>query len=382
MTSILHDPVELAIAMIREPSVTGGSDTAQDVLAQALETLGFRVSRHPFDGVDNLYARLGSASPNFCFAGHTDVVPPGDVGAWTSDPFKPEIRNGRLYGRGAADMKCAIAAFVSACARMLQGEGQPRGSISLLITGDEEGPSVHGTRRLLPAIYEAGERIDHCLVGEPTSENAVGDVIKNGRRGSLNGVICVHGLQGHVAYPEKAGNPVPVLLDLLAGLRAASLDQGSEGFQPSNLEITSIDVGNPAHNVIPPLASARFNIRFNPRHSGNSLTEQIRTILARKQSDMRVTCDISVSGEAFYTAPGRLTDILAGAVKAETGQQSMLSTSGGTSDARFIKDFCPVAELGLRNETAHKVDEHVGVDEIETLCRIYQRVLEAYFRSA
>ncbi|MDP3737782.1 MAG: succinyl-diaminopimelate desuccinylase [Hyphomonadaceae bacterium] len=382
MTEHLDDPVALAQALIRQPTVNPCHDGAQDLLAGALESLGFRTKRYPFEGVDNLYARLGTEAPNFCFAGHTDVVPVGDAAGWTTDPFGAEIKDGVLYGRGACDMKGAIAAFVVAAARLVRDHGPPKGSISLLITGDEEGPGLHGTRRLLPAVIADGEKLDHCLVGEPTSEDIIADIVKNGRRGSLNGVIKTTGRQGHVAYPEKSANPVPVLLDALAKLRAIKLDNGSPGFQPSNLEVTTIDVGNPAHNVIAASATAKFNIRFNPNHKGDDLMARIAQLIGSAQGPVGITTEMRVSGEAFYTQPGRLTDLIVAAVKAETGRTPLLTTGGGTSDARYIKDVCPVAELGVRNEMAHKVDECIPVDEIETLCRIYYRLLASYFAAA
>ncbi len=382
MTEILHDPIALAQALIRERTVNPCDDGAQDLLADALESMGFSVKRYPFEGVDNMYARLGGAQPNLCFAGHTDVVPVGDEAGWTVDPFGAEIRDGVLYGRGASDMKGAIAAFVAATARYLDDHGRPPGSISLLITGDEEGPGLHGTRRLLPAVIADGETLDHCIVGEPTSEEVIADIVKNGRRGSLNGVIRAVGRQGHVAYPEKSANPVPVLLDALNKLRGMTLDTGSPGFQPSNLEVTTIDVGNPAHNVIPAQATAKFNIRFNPNHKGDDLMARIQQLLGTTVNGVTITVEQRVSGEAFYTKPGKLTDLIVGAVKAETGREPQLTTGGGTSDARYIKDVCPVAELGVRNEMAHKVDECIPVDEIETLCRIYYRLLASYFAAA
>ncbi|HOZ26196.1 MAG TPA: succinyl-diaminopimelate desuccinylase [Hyphomonadaceae bacterium] len=382
MTDFLHDPIALSQALIRQPTVNPCHDGAQDVLADALESIGFRTKRYHFDGVDNLYARLGGASPNFCFAGHTDVVPVGDAAGWTVDPFGAEIRDGIMYGRGTSDMKGAIAAFVSATARYLADHGAPQGSISLLITGDEEGPGLHGTRRLLPAVIADGEVIDHCIVGEPTSEDVIADIVKNGRRGSLNAVIKAVGKQGHAAYPEKSANPMPVLLDALQKLRDMKLDDGSPGFQPSNLEITTIDVGNAAHNVIPASATAKFNIRFNPNHTGAQLMERISKLISTTERGVTVTVDQRVTGEAFYTQPGKLTDIIVSAVKAETGREPALTTGGGTSDARYIKDVCPVAELGVRNEMAHKVDECIPVDEIETLCRIYYRLLASYFAAA
>jgi succinyl-diaminopimelate desuccinylase len=382
MIDTLLDPVSLAQALIRQPTVNPCHDGAQDVLAEALETLGFCTKRYPFEGVDNLYARLGGAAPNFCFAGHTDVVPVGDAAGWSVDPFGAEIRDGVLYGRGTSDMKGAIAAFVSATARYVADHGRPSGSISLLITGDEEGPGLHGTRRLLPAVLADGETIDHCIVGEPTSEDRIADIVKNGRRGSLNCVLKAVGRQGHAAYPEKSANPMPVMLDALQKLRALKLDNGSPGFQPSNLEITTIDVGNTAHNVIPAQALAKFNIRFNPNHTGADLMARLEQLIGSGRDGVHLSLEMRVTGEAFYTEPGRLTELIVAAVEAETGRKPDLTTGGGTSDARYIKDVCPVAELGVRNEMAHKVDEHIPVDEIETLCRIYYRLLAGYFAAA
>ena len=382
MTDALHDPISLAQALIRQQTVNPCHDGAQDVLADALESLGFRTKRYPFDGVDNLYARLGGAAPNLCFAGHTDVVPVGDTAGWTVDPFGAEIRDGVMYGRGTSDMKGAIAAFVSASARYIADHGRPQGSISLLITGDEEGPGLHGTRRLLPAVIADGEVLDHCIVGEPTSEDRIADIVKNGRRGSLNAVLKAVGKQGHAAYPEKSANPMPVLLDALQKLREIKLDNGSPGFQPSNLEITTIDVGNAAHNVIPAQATAKFNIRFNPNHTGADLMARLSQLIGAGRDGVTLSLDMRVTGEAFYTQPGKFTDLVVAAVEAETGRKPDLTTGGGTSDARYIKDVCPVAELGVRNEMAHKVDENIPVDEIETLCRIYYRLLAGYFAAA
>jgi succinyl-diaminopimelate desuccinylase len=381
-TQHIDDPVALSQALIRQATVNPCHDSAQDLLAEALESLGFRTKRYHFEGVDNLYARLGTAQPNFCFAGHTDVVPVGDAASWTTDPFGAEIRGDVLYGRGATDMKTSIAAFTVAVARFVRDHGPPKGSISLLITGDEEGPGLYGTRRLLPAVIADGEKLDHCIVGEPTSEDVIADIVKNGRRGSLNGVIRAIGKQGHVAYPEKSANPVPILLDALQKLRAMKLDNGSPGFQPSNLEVTTVDVGNVAHNVIPAQGMAKFNIRFNPNHKGDDLMARIRQLLGGGEKGVELSVEMRVTGEAFYTNPGRLTDLIVASVKAETGRTPQLTTGGGTSDARYIKDVCPVAELGVRNEMAHKVDEHIPVDEIETLCRIYYRLLASYFAAA
>ncbi len=388
--SRLSDPLALAQDLISRPSVTPADAGALDVLQTALETLGFTVMRHKIEEVDNLYARLGSEAPNLCFAGHTDVVPPGDEAAWTSPPFEPILRNDRLWGRGACDMKTAIAAFVAACARRVEGAGRPSGSLSLLITGDEEGPGVHGTKAVLPVIHDAGERIDHCVVGEPTSVSRLADTVKIGRRGSLNAVITVTGRQGHVAYPERAQNPLPVLLSLLERLRTHTLDAGpTPHFQPSNLEITSIDVGNPTHNVIPAKATARLNIRFNVSHCGADLERWIQQeahAAANRQAGFEgaVDADINVTGEAFLTqagptAAGRFVEVVRQAVLTETGAEPVLSTGGGTSDARFIKDYAPVVELGLVGTSMHQVDEHASVADLEGLTRIYQRLIDGYF---
>jgi succinyl-diaminopimelate desuccinylase len=341
------------------------------------------VNRLQFADVSNLYARLGDGRPHFCFAGHTDVVPPGDLKAWSADPFGAEIRDGFLYGRGAADMKSAIAAMVAAVSNFLAERGPSglKGSISFLITGDEEGPALHGTRQVLAEIASQGERLDHCLVGEPTSESRLGDVIKNGRRGSLNAHIVVHGVQGHVAYPEKAKNPLPALLDFLEGLRKRKLDEGDPGFQPSNLEITTIDADNGAHNLIPARAEAKLNIRFNPRWTGASLKQWVEEAAEAASDDGRVRFEtrIAVGGEPFLTPQGPFVSLIAEAIENITGVAPQFSTSGGTSDARFIKDYCPVIEFGLQNATAHMVDERVRVDDIRALARIYAKALGRYF---
>jgi len=381
----LADPLPLAQALMRRRSVTPADDDVLAVLTDALEPLGFRVKRYRFGEVDNIYARRGDSAPNFCFAGHLDVVPPGDVAAWTSDPFAAEVRDGRLYGRGAADMKAAIAAMTSAVAQFDNDGGVQNGSISFLITLDEEGPAVDGTRKVLEAIAAEGERIDHCLVGEPTSVEHVADTVKNGRRGSLNAVITVTGRQGHVAYPRLAVNPVNVLLDVVHHLRRRILDSGAPGFDASNLEITSIDVGNVAHNVIPARATAKFNIRFNTHHTGEALLdwiEECRQRAGRFAAGAEIVVDARVTGEPFYTRPGMFTDLIAEATRETLGRAPELSTTGGTSDARFIKDFCPVAELGLQNATAHMVDENVAVHDVRELARIYTAILKRYFAPA
>jgi succinyl-diaminopimelate desuccinylase len=333
-----------------------------------------------FGEIENLYAKSGEGRPNLCFAGHTDVVPPGEAANWARPPFSGAVEAGVLYGRGAADMKGAVGAFAAAAGRVL-ARGAIRGAISLLITGDEEGIAEDGTRAVVDALAAEGEAIDHCIVGEPTSQAALGDMIKIGRRGSLNSTLVVEGAQGHVAYPDRAANPAPVLVRLLSRLIERRLDDGFEGFQPSNLEITTIDVGNPATNVIPARASARINIRFNPAHTGADLAAWIETE-ARSAGEGfagKVTAATRISGEAFLTRPGPFTDLVAGAVETVTGRTPELSTSGGTSDARFIRRLCPVVELGLVGTTMHKIDEQVAVADIERLTDVYERLIINYF---
>ncbi len=380
------DPLDLSRALIRCPSVTPEDAGALDVLEEALMRLGFACHRLTFSeagtaDVDNLYARVGSGGPNFCFAGHTDVVPAGDRAAWTHDPFAAEVNAGRLYGRGAADMKSAIACFVAAVSRFLARRGRDFGaSISLMITGDEEGPSVNGTAKVLEWLKGRGEGIDACLVGEPTNPAALGEMIKIGRRGSLNGRLAVHGTQGHAAYPHLADNPIPRLIRMLAAIDGTPLDKGTEHFQPSTVTITSVDVGNPTSNVIPAAARAAFNIRFNDRHTADSL----KTWLTERCAGVggRFDLEVEVSGEAFLTPPGPLSDLVASAVKRVTGRTPELTTAGGTSDARFIKDHCPVVEFGITGETAHKVDENVAVADVRALADIYQAVLDGFFPEA
>jgi succinyl-diaminopimelate desuccinylase len=374
----LTDPIPLAQALMRRPSVTPDEAGVMDLAQRSLEALGFRVQRYKFGLVDNLYARFGGAAPNFCFAGHLDVVPPG--AGWASDPFAAEIRDGVLYGRGATDMKTAIAAMIAATENFLRG-GAPKGSISFLLTCDEEGPAVDGTKRVLEALAAEGETIDHCLVGEPTSEARVGDVIKNGRRGSLNVVLTMDGKQGHVAYPKRARNPVGPLVETLAALKARKLDDGAPGFDASNLEVTSVDVGNAAHNVIPQRAMAKLNIRFNTNHTAESLLAWIDETANAAAARAGTTYSRTISSQslAFYTDPGPFTDLLRAAVQDSFGITPELATTGGTSDARFFRLYCPVAELGLRNETAHMVDEHCAVEDVRTLARCYEAVLQRYF---
>ena len=374
------DAVALTRNLVRLPSVTPADAGAMDVVERALTGLGFVCRRMRFGEIENLYARLGTSGPNLCFAGHTDVVPVGDEAAWTAPPFGAEVTDGILIGRGAVDMKSAIAAFIGAASRVVE-RGPPSGSISLLITGDEEGVATHGTRAVVEALISQGERIDHCIVGEPTSATTLGDMIKIGRRGSLNAQVVVEGRQGHVAYPDRAANPVPVLVRLLARLQARELDRGFEGFQPSNLEVTTIDVGNAASNVIPARATARLNIRFNPGHTGKALADWVtgEAQAAGAGFDGRVIVTPSISGEAFLTQPGDFTDLVARAIAETVGVTPELSTTGGTSDARFIRAMCPVVEFGLVGATMHAVDERVPVAEIETLSRLYERIVERYF---
>jgi len=363
--------------------VTPADEGALNVLQQALGALGFRCTRLPFSepgtpDVDNLYARLGEGGRNFCFAGHSDVVPVGDRARWTIDPFGATVSGDALYGRGAADMKGAIAAFIAASARFKAARGGALpGSISLLITGDEEGPSINGTKKMLAALAAKGETLDACLVGEPTNPTRLGEMIKIGRRGSLSGWLRVMGTQGHTAYPHLADNPIPRLVRMLSALTENTLDDGTPHFQPSNVQVTSVDVGNPATNVIPAEARATFNIRFNDRHSGKSLEAWLRRAFDAVGGAYEL--NLQVSGEAFLTPPGPLSSLIARASKTVTGLEPELSTTGGTSDARFIKDYCPVAEFGLIGQTMHKVDERVSLADLEALTRIYLAVLEGYF---
>ncbi|MBO6635243.1 succinyl-diaminopimelate desuccinylase [Parvibaculum sp.] len=379
-----YDPLDIAVELIRCPSVTPEDGGALGVLERWLGPLGFTCERMRFSAegtpdVDNLYARYGSGGPHFCFAGHTDVVPVGDANAWTCDPFAADIKDGRLYGRGAADMKSAVASFAAAAERLVSDGFQ--GSISLLITGDEEGPGINGTKKMLEALAARGETIDHCLVGEPTCVERLGDMVKVGRRGSINGWLTVTGTQGHVAYPHLADNPIPRLLEMLRRLDTHVLDEGTDYFQPSNLEVTTVDIGNTATNVIPGAARATVNIRFNDRHTGASLDRWMRNVLDEVTAEMggSYTFKTSISGEAFITEAGPFSALIAEAVEQVTGITPELSTSGGTSDARFIRAYAPVVEFGLPNATMHKVDENAGVDEISRLADVYEAILRGYF---
>lgn len=366
------DPLELAQALIRCASVTPADAGAQTVLASALEALGFTVTRLRYGEIENLFARIGTEGPHICFAGHTDVVPEG-ASSWSSGPFSGEVRDGVLYGRGACDMKGAIAAFVAATADYLK-QGTPKGSISLLITGDEEGPAVDGTVRVLEWMQANGQVPDFCIVGEPTNPAALGDMIKVGRRGSVNMTLTVHGIQGHVAYPHRVDNPVHRLARIAAALTAAPIDAGSAFFEPTSIQLTSIDVGNAATNVVPASARMMLNIRFNERHSGASLAAWVRATAERYAE--RLDLDVSISGESFLTPVGPEIEALTAAIAEATGRQPKLDTGGGTSDARFIARYCPVAEFGLVGQTMHQVDERVPVDELRDLVRIYRAALD------
>ena len=374
------DPVALTQELIRRPSVTPADEGAMDVVQRTLEGLGFSCRRMKFGEIENLYARYGTASPNLCFAGHTDVVPVGDAAAWSRQAFAADIVDGMLIGRGAVDMKSAVAAFAAAAAKAIAA-GQVSGSLSFLITGDEEGVATHGTKMVVEALAAEGEVIDHCVVGEPSSAETFGDMIKIGRRGSINTWITVDGRQGHVAYPHRAANPIPVLIDLLARLQNHVLDEGYTGFQPSNLEVTTVDVGNAATNVIPAQAKARLNIRFNPAHKGAELAAWIEAEAAKSREGFSgtITVEPVISGEAFLTEPGAFTDLVAAAVQDVAGAAPELSTTGGTSDARFIRALCPVVELGLVGKTMHAVDERAPVQEIHDLQKVYERLIERYF---
>jgi len=372
------DPVELTKKLVQCPSITPKDEGALDILQQALESLGFNCTRLLFEdtdtpNVDNLYARRGTGSPHFCYAGHTDVVPVGALEDWQFGPFDATVEGGVLYGRGTSDMKGGISAFVAAVSEIKNDHG----SISLLITGDEEGPAINGTVKMLDWLKENGEIPDICLVGEPTNVTEIGDMAKIGRRGSLNGTLTIHGTQGHVAYPDLADNPIPRLVRILDKLISTDLDQGNEFFQPSNLEVVSIDVGNQATNVIPMDAAAKFNIRFNNEHTADELIKWIKDIC--DSDGGRHTLDIKVSGDASLTEEGTLSELIRRSIYDVTGKNVELSTSGGTSDARFIKNYCPVAEFGLVNKTIHKVNECVDIDDLYLLKDIYIHMLNSYF---
>lgn len=381
------DPIALAQALIRCPSVTPAEGGALTLVGDVLVAAGFATERMPFSApgtpdVENLYARMGVGDPCLVFAGHTDVVPPGAMDAWTVDPFGGETRGGRLFGRGAADMKGAVAASVAAVLQHLAEYGPPAGSIAFILTGDEEGPAVNGTAKIVAALQARGARFHGCVLGEPTNPDAMGAMIKIGRRGSLSGDIIVRGRQGHVAYPDLAQNPIDALFRVMSALKGQPLDAGTAAFLPSNLEFTSVDVGNAARNIIPDAARAAFNVRFNDLWTSATLADELGRRIAAINEPM--VCELTVlptNAEAFLTKPGPFVAHLMAAVVAETGRTPALSTTGGTSDARFLRQLCPVAEFGLVGRTMHQIDEHVDVADILTLTRIYRRVIERFFAS-
>ncbi|WP_296105643.1 succinyl-diaminopimelate desuccinylase [uncultured Agrobacterium sp.] len=391
------DPVSNLAGLIRCPSVTPAEGGALALLETLLSPLGFEVDRvvateDSTPDVENLYARLGTDGPHLMFAGHTDVVPVGDEAAWSHPPFAAEIAGGEMFGRGAVDMKGGIACFVAAIARHIEKHGKPKGSVSFLITGDEEGPSINGTSKLLEWAAAKGERWDACVVGEPTNPNQLGDMIKIGRRGSLSGRITVQGIQGHAAYPHLADNPIRGMLQLTHALMDPPFDNGTDNFQPSNLEVTTIDTGNAATNVIPARATASFNIRFNDTWTAETLRAEIIRRLDAAAADGALRPDRTPvnyeivwadrPSHVFLTRNNALISSLSGAVAEVTGLEPKLSTTGGTSDARFIKDYCPVVEFGLVGQTMHMVDERVAVADLETLTRIYETFIERWFGHA
>ncbi|CAN5469344.1 succinyl-diaminopimelate desuccinylase [soil metagenome] len=383
----MTDALSIARDLLRCPSVTPADAGALGVLEKLLGAAGFEVHRVTFSqpgaaDIDNLYARIGTVGPHITFAGHTDVVPPGDDAAWTHGAFAGDVKDGILYGRGAVDMKGGIACSVAAALDYLAANGgEPKGSISFLITGDEEDIAVNGTVKLLKWAAERGEKFDHCVLGEPSNVNEMGDCIKTGRRGSLTGLLTVTGIQGHVAYPHRASNPVPDIATLISALSGDPLDQGTDHFQPSNLEFTSVDVGNPASNVIPAQARARFNIRYNDCHTQDSLRALIEERMT-KASGNRIKASIAwepSNADVFLTKPGPFTDLVVAAIEEVTGRKPDLNTGGGTSDARFITHYCPVLEFGLVGQTMHQIDERTPVSDLEKLTKIYRGVLDRYF---
>ena len=394
MTELSH-PAQILAELIRCPSVTPLEGGALNYLEQRLTASGFRVQRVTFEdentpAVENLYARLGTDGPNLCFAGHTDVVPVGNEAAWSKAPFSADVRDGQLYGRGAVDMKGGIACFIAAVEDLLeQGKAFP-GSISFLITGDEEGPAINGTDKLLKWVKEQGETLDACLLGEPTNPDSIGDAVKIGRRGSISGTITVSGTQGHAAYPHLADNPIPRLIKLVDALLTEPLDEGTDTFQPTNLEVTSMDVGNPSVNVIPAKAEAKFNVRFNDTWSADSLKEELIRRLDQgagtppyRGSNQRTAYHIEWRdrpSHVFLTRDDKLIDAVRDACEAVTGRRPEISTGGGTSDARFIKDYAPVVEFGLVGQTMHQVDERVDLADLDTLTAIYKNFIEEYFK--
>ena len=376
--------LKLSKELIRKPSITPKDAGAINLLAKNLRSLGFKCQIINFKNVKNLYAKLGKSSPNFCYAGHTDVVPPGDVNDWSVNPFKPQIKNNKLIGRGANDMKASIACFVTAVSKFKNKNKNKKfkGSISLLITGDEEGEAVNGTKKVVEFLKKEREKIDFCLVGEPTNPNKLGEMIKIGRRGSITGKLTIIGTQGHVAYPQRANNPSSILVKILKIIKEIKLDKGTKNFQASNLEVTKISIDNHADNVIPGSAEAVFNIRFNNKHSSNSLKRKLNIIFKSitKKAKCKFNINYRVSGEAFLTKPNKTTYMVQRIIKKITKIKPKLSTTGGTSDARFIRKIAPCLEFGLVGKTMHKVDESVSLSDLKKLTNIYLNILENYFK--
>ena len=374
--------LKLAKELIRKPSITPKDAGAINVLAKNLESLGFKCRLLNFKNVKNLYAKLGTSSPNFCYAGHTDVVPPGNISDCSFNPFKPTIKNNKLIGRAANDMKSSIACFVAAVSRFKAKNEKFGGSISLLITGDEEGAAINGTEKVVEYLKKKKEKIDFCIVGEPTNPNKLGEMIKIGRRGSITGKLTIFGIQGHVAYPDRANNPSDVMVKILKKIKEIKLDRGTKNFQASNLEITKINIDNHADNVIPGAAKAVFNIRFNNKHSSNSLKKKLNTVFKSmvKKANCKFNINYQVSGEAFLTKPNRTTYMVQNTIKKITQIKPKLSTTGGTSDARFIKKIAPCLEFGLVGKTMHKVDESVPLSDLKKLTNIYLNILKNYFK--
>ena len=378
---MLISELKLAKELIRKPSVTPEDAGAINLLAKNLKSLGFNCKLVNFKNIKNLYAKLGKSSPNFCYAGHTDVVPPGNISDWSINPFKPVVKNNKLIGRGASDMKASIACFVAAVSKFKNKNKKFKGSISLLITGDEEGIAVNGTKRLVKYLKRKREKINFCLVGEPTNPNKLGEMIKIGRRGSITGRLTVIGVQGHVAYPHKANNPANTIVKILKKIKDLKLDKGTKNFQPSNLEVTKINIDNHADNVIPGSANAVFNIRFNDKHSASSLKRKLNNIFRSmsKSNKCRFNIKYEVSGGAFLTKPNKTTYMIQNTIKKITGIKPKLSTSGGTSDARFLRNIAPCLEFGLVGKTMHKIDENVSVSDLKKLTKIYENILTNYF---
>ena len=378
---MLISELKLAKELIRRPSVTPKDAGAINLLAKNLKSLGFKCQIINFKNITNLYAKLGKSSPNFCYAGHTDVVPPGNISDWSVNPFKPAIKNNKLIGRGANDMKASIACFVAAVSKFKTKRKKFKGSISLLITGDEEGIAINGTKKVVEYLKKKKEKINFCIVGEPTNPNKLGEMIKIGRRGSITGRITVIGTQGHVAYPNSANNPADVMVKILKKIKEIKFDNGTKNFQASNLEITKIDIDNHADNVIPGSANAVFNIRFNNKHSSNSLKQKLNTIFKSitKREKCKFNISYQVSGEAFLTKPNKTTYMIQNIIKKITKIKPKLSTTGGTSDARFIRKIAPCLEFGLVGKTMHKIDESVSLSDLKKLSTIYLNILDNYF---